>query len=429
MKRIDYIALAIISSLILTACVKDYKNPATGVVANTTDIFYVRSAYQGAGINLTEQHLAGARYTSGVVISDNASGNNEPGSFVMQSVTASASQAGDIISGIVVDMGANATVPSLGDSIRVDILGANLDRKNGRLVLSGITADKINTLATNSPVVAQSVTLGMLNFSFSKYESTLVAVHADVVNHTAATVFNGEVMLDDHTGISILQTRAGASFAANTVPANAQFIGIAAYNNATAHDTANAKKTIAMRNSSDVKFASGVIYPGFPESFESPDASAKSSYNITATSNNIDLSTGNWKLLQAILGNTILSDKMVLPGLQSVRMQQNLSTSAYVQMNFDVTEGASKVTVFYGRYGSDPRSTFRLEYSINGGTNWVTVTPNISELPDRGLLQATWMLNLAGNVRFRINKLGLGTTGGSIQNGRMNIDDFVIYKK
>ena len=57
-------------------------------------------------------------------------------------------------------------------------------------------------------------------------------------------------------------------------------------------------------------------------------------------------------------------------------------------MNFDVTEGASKVTVFYGRYGSDPKSTFRLEYSINGGTNWVTVTPNISELPDRGLLQA-----------------------------------------
>ena len=429
MKRINNIALAIISSLIFTACVKDYKNPATGVLANTTDIFYVRSAYQGTGVTLTEQHLAGARYTSGVVISDNASGNIEPGSFIMQSVTSSPSQAGDIIAGIVVDMGSNATVPSLGDSIRIDILGASIDRKNGRLVLSGITADKINTLATNSIVIPQNVTLGMLNFSFSKYESTLVAVHADVLNHSSATVYSGEILLDDHTATSTLYTRAGASFASDNVPANAQFTGIAAYNNATAHDTAGAKKMISMRNSGDVKFASGVIYAGFPENFESPEASAKSSYNITATANNIDLSTGNWKLQQAILGNTILSDKMVLPGLQSVRMQQNLSTSAYVQMNFDVTEGASKVTVFYGRYGSDPKSTFRLEYSINGGTNWVTVTPNISDLPDRGLLQATWMLNMTGNVRFRINKLGLGSTGGSVQNGRLNIDDFVIYKK
>jgi hypothetical protein len=429
MKRINNIALAIISSLLFTACVKDYNNPATGVVANTTDIFYVRSAYKGTGVNLTEQHLGGARYTSGVVISDNASGNNEPGTFVMQSVTASASQAGDIIAGIVVDMGTNATVPSLGDSIRIDILGANIDRKNGRLVLSGITADKINTLAVNSLVIPQSVTLGMLNYSFNNYESTLVAVHSDVVGQSSATVYSGELILDDHTATATLHTRAGSTFASNNVPANAQFIGIAAYNNATAHDTAGAKKTIIMRNSSDVKFASGVIYPGYPENFESPDASAKSSYNVTATANNIDLSTGNWKLTQAILGNTILSDKMVMPGLQSVRMQQNLSTSAYVQMNFDVTQGASKVTIFYGRYGSDPKSTFRLEYSINGGTSWVTVTPNISELPDRGLLQATWMLNLTGNVRFRINKLGLGTTGGSIQNGRLNIDDFVIYKK
>jgi hypothetical protein len=429
MKRFQIIALAVCCSIVFTACVKDYKNPATGVVSNTTDIFYVRLAYQGSGLSLTEQNLSGARYTYGVVISDKTSGNIEPGTFVMQSTTSSPSQAGDFISGIVVDLGANAVVPSMGDSIKVDVIGANLDRKNGRLVLSGITPDKISTLAANSPVKPRELTIGMLNFDFSKYESTLVAVHADVKNHTASTVYNGEITLDDHTGNVILNTLPGAGFAGTNVPVSAQFTGIASYNNASGHDTAGAKKMISPRNSTDIKYVSGVIYPGFPESFESPDASAKSSYNVTATANNIDLSTGNWKLQQAILGNTILSDKMVMPGKQSVRLQQNLTTSAYVQMNFDVTEGASKVTVFYGRYGSDPKSTFRLEYSINGGTNWVTVTPNISDLPDRGLMQATWMLNLTGNVRFRIHKLGLGTTGGSIQNGRLNIDEFVIYKK
>jgi hypothetical protein len=94
-------------------------------------------------------------------------------------------------------------------------------------------------------------------------------------------------------------------------------------------------------------------------------------------------------------------------------------------MHFDVPDGASKVTVFYGRYGADARSQIRLESSINGGTTWTIVGNPITVNADKEFRQATWMVNFTGPVRFRINKLGTGTTN----NGRLSLDDFAIYKK
>jgi hypothetical protein len=269
----------------------------------------------------------------------------------------------------------------------------------------------------------------MLNSNFDAYESTLVSVHADVADYAPTKTYGGERQLNDNTSAALLYTRDGAGFSGSGVPVNAQFTGIAGYKNDSGNDTTGSKKIIALRRLTDVNYSSGSLYAGFPESFESPDASAKASYNITATANNVDLSTGNWKLQQAILGNTILSDKINLPGKQCIRMQQNLSSAGLVQMNFDVAQGASKVTVFYGKYSTDPTSTFRLEYSVNGGTTWIALTPTITTMPDRGSTQATFMMDLTGNVRFRINKLGLGTSSATVQNGRLCIDDIAIYKK
>jgi hypothetical protein len=106
-------------------------------------------------------------------------------------------------------------------------------------------------------------------------------------------------------------------------------------------------------------------------------------------------------------------------------MQQNLATSGYVQMNFDVPDGASKVTVFYGRYSTDAKSSLRLEASTNGGSTWTNVGTTIVNEADKLFKQATWMVNYTGPVRFRVTKIGTGTSN----NGRMNLDDFAIYKK
>lgn len=430
MKKNNLFLYVACSAALLSSCVKEYDNPATGVTNDKAAIYVVRDAYRGASVTLGADQLGGAVFTSGTVISDKASGNIEPGRFVIQSTVESANQTGNITRGIIIDMGTGTDVPYvMGDSLQVNIDGATLARVDGKLVISGVTPGDITKLAENRAIVARDVTLAMLIAEFEEYESTIIAVHADVSDFGAGVTFSGERPIDDNTGSAFLHTLGNASFAADAVPVNAQFTGIAGYSNQNGDDTTGAKKIISLRNAADVNFVSGSIYEGFPEGFELPDASEKASYNMTAIANNIDLATGNWKLQQALLGNTVIRDKFNLPGKQCVRMQQNLSSSAYVQMNFDVTEGASKVTVFHGKYYTDPTSTFRLEYSTNGGTSWTVVPGNVTDMPDRGSKQATFMVDIAGNVRFRINKLGLGSSSSTVSNGRLCIEDIAVYKK
>jgi hypothetical protein len=416
-------------ALLFTSCLKDYDNPSKGTPADKTYIYALRNAYRGSEITLSSKELAGASFIQGVVISDKTAQNIEPGSFVIQQTVVTGNQVGDITRGVVIKMATGNADYNLGDSLVINVIGGRLDRISGKLTVSGLSTDKITKIAENRTPLVRPVTLSMLNAMMEDFESTLIAVHADVADYGAGVTYSGERKLSDNTGPQLyLRTRNEATFAANAVAVDAQFNGIAGYHNESGKDTAGAKKTIFLRNATDIKFQSGALYAGFPESFETPDISEKASYNITATQNNIDLSTGNWKLQQAILANTLIRDKYNLPGAQCVRMQQNLSTPALVQMNFDLTQGASKVTVFYGKYYTDPTSTFRLEYSINGGTNWIALPPDIKDMPERGSKQATFTMNLTGNVRFRINKLGLGSSSSTVQNGRLCIEDIAIYK-
>ncbi len=417
-------------TLMFVSCVKKYENPAEGTVSSRTFINVLRDAYKGSELTISSENLAGGTSIQGVVISDRSGLNIEPGTFAIQQTVVTGNQIGDLTRGIIVKMATGDAAYNTGDSLLINVIGGKLDRVNGKLIVSGITADKITKIADNRVPLIRPVTLGMMNLDMSQYESTLVAVHADVTDYGPSITYNGERRLNDNTGPQFyLRTRSEAGFASTNVPVNAQFNGIAGYYNEANKDTAGAKKIIFIRNIGDVKFQSGALYAGFPESFETPDFSVKGSYNMTATNNDVTLATGSWKLLQAILGNTVIRDKYNLPGKQCVRMQQNLTTSAYVQMNFDVPDGASKVTVFYGKYYTDPASTFRLEYSINGGTTWVTVAPNVSDMPDRGFKQASFMINQSGNIRFRINKLGLGSSSSTVFNGRLCIEDIAIYKK
>lgn len=414
----------------MASCIKKYDNPAEGTMGAATYIYAIREAYRGSEITLNSSTLGGATQIQGVVISDATAGNTEPGLFFMQQTVASANQVGDITRGIALRMSSGNVTWKTGDSLRINVEGMKLDRINGRLTISGVTDDRVTKLAENRTPLVRYANLAMLDVMMPEFESSLVAVHADVKDYATGVLFGGERTLSDNTGPQFgLVTRNEAAFAGAQTPINAQFTGIPGYFNASGKDTTGAKRILQLRNINDTAFLSGAIYSNFPENFEYPDASAKSSYNVTATANNIDLASGNWKLQQAILGNTVIRDKYNLPGKQCIRMQQNLTTSGFVQMNFDVTEGASKVTVFYGKYYTDPSSTFRLEYSVNGGTTWITVAPNVSYMPDRGSLQATFRVNVTGNVRFRINKLGLGPSSSTVFNGRLCLEDIVVYKK
>ncbi|QEC43778.1 DUF5689 domain-containing protein [Pseudobacter ginsenosidimutans] len=421
MRLLQYtLLIAVIAAF--SSCLKEDDLRGEGQLSDVATIWTIRQAYKGNTLTLGPSTLSGAFKTRGIVISDASSRNIAPGTFVLQGIMETPNDLGNLVRGIAIDLGASTAVPYVpGDSLLIDIDGAKMERIDGRLTITGIQTSRITKLASNEPFIVRPVTLNKLNEYFEDYESTMITVHANVNEYASGVTYSGQKGLKDNTGADIVMTtRADASFAGDQVPVNAGFTGIAVYE--------KEKKGIAPRSGSDITDQSGVIYAGFPESFESPDFSVKGSYNMTAIDNNVDLATGNWKLFQAILGNTFLRDKFNSPGRQCVRMQQSLTVNGLIQMNFDVTEGASKVTVFCGKYYTDPSSTFKLEYSTDGGVTWIQTGAEVKDMPEKGSKLAVFNMNIPGNVRFRIAKIGTGNSTASKPNGRLCIEDIAIYK-
>lgn len=145
-----------------------------------------------------------------------------------------------------------------------------------------------------------------------------------------------------------------------------------------------------------------VTYPSFPETFES---GSKTAYAIA----DVTLGTGSWNMNDALIG-TSASDRK--NGTKAARIQN----SGTITMNFDVPSGASAVSMYFGKFGTDANSTFELWASTNGGSSWSQVGTAVTA-STTSLTQTTFTMSYTGNVRFQIRK----TSGG-----RLNIDDIDI---
>ncbi|MCX6352192.1 MAG: DNA/RNA non-specific endonuclease [Bacteroidetes bacterium] len=143
---------------------------------------------------------------------------------------------------------------------------------------------------------------------------------------------------------------------------------------------------------------------GFPEDFETGTKTAYAAANVT-------LSSGSWNLDNALLGTSSSDHKN---GSKALRV----TSTGIVTMNFNVTGGASQVSVSHAVYGSDGNSTWELDASTDGGSSWTQVG-STQTTSSATLSTATFSMNYTGNVRFRLKKL----TGSSY---RINFDDFDI---
>lgn len=169
----------------------------------------------------------------------------------------------------------------------------------------------------------------------------------------------------------------------------------------------------------------GSIYQGFPETFEPINAADINKFYTPETV--VDLGTGKWKFNQSGLRNES-ADKIV-SGTHAWRSNFNINYSIYLAMDFDVPNGASKVSFYYGTWGTTTNgaaSTFTLEYSRDQGQTWLQTGNAITEAAFTAK-QITVEMDIDGPVRFRIHRKGLATTGAG--NGRLNIDDFAVYRK
>ena len=419
MKHIHFPVVALLACLALGGCLKKDIDYAHGTPSPVASVEVLRSTYRGAALQLTTSELMGAERITGVVISDTSSHNLPVGNFVIQDIGRGNMR------GITIALSGNAAVPvSAGDSVAVNVIGSTLLSNKGSLQLTGIGTDKITLLKKGVKIVVKSTSLSDLSANFASYEGTLVKVNADFKQLPAPTdVYAGDKLLYDGLDSSIvLHTETSATFANDKMPASATFTGIPLYNSG---NGAAVVKQLYLRNSSDVSNASGPLYNGYPEDFESPDASAKGSY-AAAT---VNLKTGLWLLDQAILATTKDRDRFNPTGKQCIRMQQNLAKPAYVQMNYDLPNGASKVTLSYGSYYTDASSTWNLQYSTNQGASWTVIGNNIKDAGPSAKT-ATFLMDIKGPVRFRVCKLGLGTTNGvDILNGRLSIEDIAVFQQ
>ncbi|RZK92642.1 MAG: hypothetical protein EOO98_02405 [Pedobacter sp.] len=167
----------------------------------------------------------------------------------------------------------------------------------------------------------------------------------------------------------------------------------------------------------------GRVYDKFPEDFEMPDTSAKAKYK----KGDIQLKTGNWTFDQAILGAVDNRDRF--NGKQSVRIHQDKENSGYLQMNFDLPNGASKVTFVYGVYYKDSPSIIKLEYSTDKGQTWKQAGKDITDASAKQKT-ADFKLDIKEPVRFRINKLNIEAAKkeSGVRDGRLSVDDFTVVQ-
>jgi hypothetical protein len=282
MKRY-FLLYALLLSL-FTACKKDtdtavkvVADPSNlGVPGSVITIDTLRDAYGDKPVLMKDYKI------TGTVISNPTSGNFAPGYVVLQSgkrgITLALTQE-------------QALNYKMGDSLLININNDTLTNQLGTLVLTGVTPESIETVATGKTVAATIVTLIDLSARFEYYEGTLVRVVNASLNPVpeVTDIYEGDKFLTDVSAIStvILHTEPGTSWASDIVPPMGTFIGIPSFYNSDGDNTnVWASKRLLIRSLADVKAVS--VIAGWQ--FGSPTA-AGNEVSFAATTMNLSLDT------------------------------------------------------------------------------------------------------------------------------------------
>ncbi|MCD0488188.1 DUF5689 domain-containing protein [Pedobacter sp. MC2016-14] len=402
--------------LLITACLKEDLNPAEGIPTDYIALLDVRKIYRNEEVVLNTTNMTGATKITGVVISDITAGNIPKGIVVIQQATRGE------LRGIELNLGAGVDVPyKMGDSISVSVQDLKMNRNQGALQIMVEDVGRITKVADNRSTDVTELSLATLNANLSKFESTLIKI-PNVDNTSAAVTLSGDVSVKEPSGATgRVHTEPAATFANRAVAVNASFTGIVRLNNMVSENLA---AQLWLINEASISDESGALYGGFPENFEGGDAAITAAGYSTKTG---ALSTGSYTLTNTGLNKE--ANDLAVSGVYALRMNQNSASDSWCTMNYDLPNGATKVTVWAGSYGAaaDLGSTWRLEYSRNAGGSWLQIGEDILTTSKVKKLY-TFLMDIKGPVRFRFGKKGIGSSSVSNQNGRLSMDDFSIYR-
>lgn len=211
--------------IFVTACQKyDQRwNYPGGSVNPYTAIYDVRALYKGSPVKLDQKNLGGSSRIAAIVVSDHSAGNLPEGLLVVQN-----SPRLNLLRGLSINIGdaAKGFVP--GDSVEIDLIGSTLERVNGILQITSITADKIEKKGSGMDVPIARVNIDKILANPDTYESTLLAIVKGGFTYAPqpGQVLSGDQDIADGFGIINVRTEAGSSLASLPQYKMANYYGI-----------------------------------------------------------------------------------------------------------------------------------------------------------------------------------------------------------
>lgn len=220
-KKIENLIRMLVVAVLLAACAKT--NYPGGDVSPYIGIYDVRTLYKDRPITLTMEALGGSGQITGWVISDHRESNLPSGLLIVQD-----RRRLDFQRGIAISLGDAAADYLPGDSVVIDVLGAQLERLEGILQLTGVSTDKIVRVASGLSVPIQRVTIDQVLQRPNDYESTLVAIVKGGFNPTPqpGETMEGVRTINDGFGNLTIETEANAAFAGHTLYRMANYFGV-----------------------------------------------------------------------------------------------------------------------------------------------------------------------------------------------------------
>jgi hypothetical protein len=212
--------LIVMLGITIMGCKKN--NNAEGTPSPIIAVVDLKALYKGADLTLTSANMNGAQEIVGVVISDPASGNSPAGIVVLQNRRRNA------LRGIALEVGTSASNYVPGDSLVVQVTGAQLGQVNGSMHIKGLSATAVSKVASGKAVQTNAINTTTLLAAPDAYESTLVTISKALLEPApaAGATFTGDKTINDGFGKMVLHTEAAASFAASPLPTSANFTGI-----------------------------------------------------------------------------------------------------------------------------------------------------------------------------------------------------------
>lgn len=397
--------------LAFNACKENHN--ADGILSPYIAIPDLKELHKGTDLTLTKQVMRGdAHLMRGVVISSPADGNNMPNTLVVQGNQKSVRR------GIILEFANGVENYKTGDSLVVELENTVLKKVNGSLRVTGLNPSRITVASQNNVIEPLVVTIAAVQAAPADYEGVLLKINSVVLDRVAMSgeTYEGDKPFKDVTAAFALHTEAASNFAAEKLPASAT---LTCYPVLYAAGTETPSLRFWLRNIGDVANAAGALYTNFPEGWEDRTTTHLTTYG-NATAKDV-FPSGEWLMYDSY---TLTSVNMVNKN-GSYGLMMRGGKVVTLSMNFNLTEGASKFSFYYGAAtsgNSDGELPIKVtvEYSQDGGNIWQQLggVLTVSEQPTKYFFET--MLNLTGPVRFRISK--------DASSARLFVDDIAVYK-